>query len=60
MSLLFPLGKGQDPSFEQTLSLFSKDALYHFKLEIGQVVLKKIFKSLQIIFAILFLSPNCA
>ena len=44
ISLLSPLGKGHDPSFEQTLTPFTKGCSVQSLVEIGPGVLeKKIF-----------------
>ena len=57
MSLLSPLGKGRGSSFEQTWIPITQGCLVLSLIEIGPVVLKKIFKVCQCIFAISLLSP---
>ena len=57
ISLLSPLGKGHGPSFKKTWIPFTQWYFVLWLVEIGPVVLEKIFKFCQCIFAILKLSP---
>ena len=56
--LYYSRGKGNRPSFEQTLIRFTEGCFVPSLVDIGPVVLeKKIFKFRQRLFAIMYISP---